>query len=459
MEDLAHCYAALLSCVDVTGRHHCELFEQLPDRSAYPDYYLIIKTPIALDVIKQRMDMGKYTDLAAMAVDVAQMVRNAKRYNIEGSLVYSDAVALENAFKKEYRKKTKTEPLMPFDPRVEDMMTTTAQGSVEAAGPGSDSGSKRKRGSDDERGDDSDGEGGVGKGTKKAAVVAADTAEDKPTAGATANTAGAAAQAGSAATATAPSTAAPTAVTCPVCQRVFQQQQGLNKHMRIHRRSPAAGKQPAPDAASAASAAGGSNGGAAKKNGGKTGRRRGGSQTSPYPRAAMQVLESLPQPPAPLHYKEITSRAISAGYLTRTGSTPANTMHGQLIKNTELYSAGKGYFGLRAWTDDQGRVPGIGGDLISLALPSAPSEPLPPPVLPPMPAIPELDDESSEYSPSDDSSDEEEEVKEKVPFVALSSLHRTAHTGGSLWTHGRRETSMPWLRKLLGFRESDGAGS
>ena len=57
----------------------------------YPDYYTIIKKPIALDKIKSQLDLGEYQSLVAVKNDLDQCFRNAKRYNLKESQIFNDA--------------------------------------------------------------------------------------------------------------------------------------------------------------------------------------------------------------------------------------------------------------------------------------------------------------------------------------------------------------------------------
>ncbi|KAG0254129.1 hypothetical protein BGZ95_006125, partial [Linnemannia exigua] len=79
------------------GHPVSELFLELPSREDYPDYYQIIQTPIAFDVIKGRLDAGLYTEetIGDFARDLKTMTTNAKTYNRDGSMVYRDATFLE----------------------------------------------------------------------------------------------------------------------------------------------------------------------------------------------------------------------------------------------------------------------------------------------------------------------------------------------------------------------------
>jgi chromatin structure-remodeling complex subunit RSC1/2 len=73
----------------------CELFFSLPDEGLYPDYYVEIKEPIALDIIKQRIQAGAYPTNASFERDLRLMVANAKQYNAEGSQVWEDACEID----------------------------------------------------------------------------------------------------------------------------------------------------------------------------------------------------------------------------------------------------------------------------------------------------------------------------------------------------------------------------
>lgn len=68
-----------------------ELFQELPDKSIYPDYYQEIENPIALSIIKDKISKGTISTLKEIEMDLKLMVANAKQYNAEGSEVITDA--------------------------------------------------------------------------------------------------------------------------------------------------------------------------------------------------------------------------------------------------------------------------------------------------------------------------------------------------------------------------------
>lgn len=74
-----------------SGRSLSIDFLRLPNKRTYPDYYTVIKKPIALDKIKSQLDAGQYPTLIAVKNDLEQCFRNAKRYNLKDSQIFNDA--------------------------------------------------------------------------------------------------------------------------------------------------------------------------------------------------------------------------------------------------------------------------------------------------------------------------------------------------------------------------------
>ena len=64
---------------------------RLPSRRQYPDYYLQIKRPIALDDIKTKLDRREYASLEDLRQDFDTCFRNANRYNMRESQIWKDA--------------------------------------------------------------------------------------------------------------------------------------------------------------------------------------------------------------------------------------------------------------------------------------------------------------------------------------------------------------------------------
>ncbi|KAL3470193.1 hypothetical protein BJX99DRAFT_239936 [Aspergillus californicus] len=70
-------------------------FERLPDKNVYPDYYIEIKDPFAIDIIKRKSKRKKYHSVDHFMKDMDTMFNNAKAYNQSESQIYKDAVDLQ----------------------------------------------------------------------------------------------------------------------------------------------------------------------------------------------------------------------------------------------------------------------------------------------------------------------------------------------------------------------------
>ncbi|NXH20145.1 PB1 protein, partial [Bucco capensis] len=97
-EILEQLLEAIAVATNSSGRLISELFQKLPSKVQYPDYYAIIKEPIDLKTIAQRIQNGTYKSIHAMAKDIDLLAKNAKTYNEPGSQVFKDANAIKKIF-------------------------------------------------------------------------------------------------------------------------------------------------------------------------------------------------------------------------------------------------------------------------------------------------------------------------------------------------------------------------
>lgn len=82
--------------IDENDSHiRTDVFEKLPPKKEYPDYYTLIEKPIALDIINRNNKKGVYKSLNDLKSDLNTMYKNAMFYNEEGSWVYNDAEELK----------------------------------------------------------------------------------------------------------------------------------------------------------------------------------------------------------------------------------------------------------------------------------------------------------------------------------------------------------------------------
>ncbi|XP_066900048.1 protein polybromo-1 isoform X23 [Kogia breviceps] len=105
-EILEQLLEAIVVATNPSGRLISELFQKLPSKVQYPDYYAIIKEPIDLKTIAQRIQNGNYKSVHAMAKDIDLLAKNAKTYNEPGSQVFKDANSIKKIF---YMKKAEIE--------------------------------------------------------------------------------------------------------------------------------------------------------------------------------------------------------------------------------------------------------------------------------------------------------------------------------------------------------------
>ncbi|KAF1799619.1 hypothetical protein FB192DRAFT_1387647 [Mucor lusitanicus] len=100
-DTIENIYKDLLELKDPEDEDYdvCGIFMELPSKDEYPDYYQIIKTPIALENIKAKIDAREYRQVAQFKADIDQMAANAKKYNVKGSQVYEDAVKIQKFVK------------------------------------------------------------------------------------------------------------------------------------------------------------------------------------------------------------------------------------------------------------------------------------------------------------------------------------------------------------------------
>ncbi|KAJ3072446.1 hypothetical protein HDU98_003571 [Podochytrium sp. JEL0797] len=87
---------------DGDSRLMSEVFEDLPSKRAYRDYYDVITSPICLNEIQKKINGMRYYSLAEVCSDFALLFKNARTYNAEGTPVFDDANELERIFNETY---------------------------------------------------------------------------------------------------------------------------------------------------------------------------------------------------------------------------------------------------------------------------------------------------------------------------------------------------------------------
>ncbi|KAI0640070.1 Bromodomain-containing protein [Trametes polyzona] len=108
-------WQTLKDAVNKEGQIASFQFMRLPSKRQYPDYYVQIKRPIALDDIKAKLEAREYTSLEDVRQDFETCFRNAKRYNMKESQIWKDAKFLHKLSTKEYSRITGTKEEPPAD--------------------------------------------------------------------------------------------------------------------------------------------------------------------------------------------------------------------------------------------------------------------------------------------------------------------------------------------------------
>lgn len=83
---------------DSDGRILSEPFMVLPSRRALPDYYEVIRKPLDIRKIKQRIKNSRYRAVDDLERDFMLMCKNAQTYNMEESTIYEDSIVLQSVF-------------------------------------------------------------------------------------------------------------------------------------------------------------------------------------------------------------------------------------------------------------------------------------------------------------------------------------------------------------------------
>ncbi|XP_018906134.2 protein polybromo-1 isoform X2 [Bemisia tabaci] len=80
---------------DPRNRQLSVIFNRLPSRNDYPDYYEVIKKPMNLEIISQKLRSNTYDGLDDLVADLTLMFDNACKYNEPDSQIYKDALMLQ----------------------------------------------------------------------------------------------------------------------------------------------------------------------------------------------------------------------------------------------------------------------------------------------------------------------------------------------------------------------------
>lgn len=89
-------YETLRDYQEPKGKRQLSLiFTKLPSKSDYPEYYDIIKDPMDMERIAQKLKQAAYESVDDLCADFLLMLENACKYNEPDSQIYKDALVLQ----------------------------------------------------------------------------------------------------------------------------------------------------------------------------------------------------------------------------------------------------------------------------------------------------------------------------------------------------------------------------
>jgi chromatin structure-remodeling complex subunit RSC1/2 len=90
--------------IHYSGYDPTKLFQRQVNKRALPDYYDVIKEPMALSIIKKKVQQKEYKSFADYVRDFALVPHNAQVYNRADSQAYVDALEVKRVLEEELKK-------------------------------------------------------------------------------------------------------------------------------------------------------------------------------------------------------------------------------------------------------------------------------------------------------------------------------------------------------------------
>ncbi|KAL5518380.1 hypothetical protein ACEPAH_62 [Sanghuangporus vaninii] len=119
-------------------RRLADMFLELPDRDAWPEYYEIITEPRCIDGVKfklGRSDKRGYNNALVVFEDLSLVFLNALYYNEEGSQISKDATTLKDLMESEWKKRSvlPTPPEAPPESSPQKLSSKAAQSTASSS--------------------------------------------------------------------------------------------------------------------------------------------------------------------------------------------------------------------------------------------------------------------------------------------------------------------------------------
>ncbi|KAI8909038.1 hypothetical protein EDD86DRAFT_206765 [Gorgonomyces haynaldii] len=110
------------------GRVLSHPFMVLPSKEDYPDYYVLIKNPMAFENIQSKVD--QYESIEHFRRDVLLVFSNCKTYNVPGSEIVIDANELEMAFKEAFQRAKEGGSIVDPNEKLKFLMDAITKGEL-----------------------------------------------------------------------------------------------------------------------------------------------------------------------------------------------------------------------------------------------------------------------------------------------------------------------------------------
>ncbi|KAL2072320.1 hypothetical protein VTL71DRAFT_11663 [Oculimacula yallundae] len=107
--------------LDEEGRDVAGSFQRVVSKRTLPDYYEIIKEPIAFSTLRSKIIKKQYTNYKEFIRGFALICHNAQVYNRPSALVYSDAITIRDLFKAELQKLVDDKTITAEDAELPDL--------------------------------------------------------------------------------------------------------------------------------------------------------------------------------------------------------------------------------------------------------------------------------------------------------------------------------------------------
>lgn len=135
-------------------------FNRIPNKRLLPDYFDVIKEPVAFSTIRGKVQKKQYTDFSQFVRDVALICHNAQVYNRPSAPIFQDAVRLQAVFREKLQELIKDGSIVAEEAVLPDLgEIPDFSPSPEPEGDEEDEEDEDDDDDDDEEDDDDDGAG------------------------------------------------------------------------------------------------------------------------------------------------------------------------------------------------------------------------------------------------------------------------------------------------------------